>query len=315
MAATLTMKAYMRGLEFNGSAPKPELQDDESVLVEVHAAGINPVDYKADEKMMVGNVTGLDFTGTVVQGGANSGFSEGDEVYGANWGALADFICVKGVKVSLKPQNLSFEQTAALPTAYMTGYQAFMRHGKFEEGNKVLILGASGGCGLAGVQLAKALGASEIVGVCSGKNRDIVMENGATQVIDYRASSVSQEFAEGYFDIVYDCASGSGAGENYYEESESRLKQGGINVILNGPADEWVKFFSGQPSGPDGCRKLILTDGNTGDLRSIAELIENGEFEPILDTVYPFNAESLEAGFAKLKSRRTVGKIVFKMLE
>jgi NADPH:quinone reductase-like Zn-dependent oxidoreductase len=81
-----------------------------------------------------------------------------------------------------------------------------------------LVIGASGGCGLAAVSLARALGAAEIIGVCSGKNRKIVLERGATSVLDYSTTDLNAEFAVGMkqsFDVVYDAASGSGAGENY----------------------------------------------------------------------------------------------------
>ena len=107
-----------------------------------------------------------------------------------------------------------------MPTAYLTGLQA-LRAGGVERDSKVLVIGASGGCGSAGVQLAKALGAREIVGVASGKNAQMVLAQGADRVIDYQTQRVEDEPAD--YDVVYDTATASGAGEDYRASGRARL--------------------------------------------------------------------------------------------
>ena len=109
-----------------------------------------------------------------------------------------------------------------------------------DKGSKTLIIGASGGCGLAGVQLAKALGASEIVGVCSGKNEQVVLDAGATSIVDYKKTTLSKACEDGHFDQVYDCATGSGKKENYFNEADALMKQGGLLVTLNGGLGTWL---------------------------------------------------------------------------
>merc|ERR1711936_211582 len=120
---------------------------------------------------------GLDFAGVgEAVPDTESVFKVGDEVYGTTSGSMAEFAVCKSASTALKPGDLSFEEAAALPTAYITGLQGLRDQGGLQEGDKVLVIGASGGCGIAGVQLAKSLGASEIVGVCSGKNKDMVLK-------------------------------------------------------------------------------------------------------------------------------------------
>merc|ERR1712166_1126546 len=126
--------------------------------------------------------------------------------------------------------TLSFTQAAAMPTAYLTALQGLRDHGKLLEGGKVLVIGASGGTGLPALELAKAMGASEIVGVCSGRNRELVMEHGATRVIDYNTDKLNG----GPFDVIYDAATASGAGEDYKASSKALLvPKTGTYVPLN----------------------------------------------------------------------------------
>ena len=164
--------------------PQPRDPAHGEASVKILAAGINPVDYKAP-KFLVGPIVGLDFCGIIEVAGEGSPFKEGDRVFGTTRGSLAEKALCKCSSMAIAPADLSHEMSAAMPTAYVTSLQALRDHGKLRPGGSVLIIGASGGCGLAGVQIARALGAAKIVGVCSGKNREIVLEHGATDVIDY----------------------------------------------------------------------------------------------------------------------------------
>merc|ERR1711892_1387845 len=309
------MKACVRssnGPSFTDKHPRPtDSPSAWELLVKVRAAAINPVDYKLP-KVMIGPVMGLDYAGVVEAVPATETmFKVGDEVYGSTTGSMVEYAICKASSTALKPKDLSFEEAAALPVAYITGLQGLRDKGGLQEGDKVLVIGASGGCGLAGVQLAKALGASEIVGVCSGKNKDLVMEQGATRVVDYTVEKVGDVFPAEYFDVVYDTATGSGGGEDYFSVSEKLLnkEKKAKNVILNGGLWTWVSYFCGLQKAN---RKLVLTDMNPADLDVLAKMSGTKRIQPpVIFKTFPLDAEGVKKGFDMLQSRRTVGKIVF----
>ena len=105
-------------------------------------------------------------------------------------GSLAQSAVANVDEISKKSSKLSFTEAAALPVTYLTSLQSLRDYGKLAEGGRVLIIGASGGCGISSLQLAKVLKAQDIIGVCSGKNEAIVRENGATDVIDYTKTHI-----------------------------------------------------------------------------------------------------------------------------
>ena len=181
------MKACVRGktgISFRDDWPLPKQPVGDEVLVKVLAASINPVDYKAG-KMILGDVVGLNVCGVVEAVGDQSPFKVGDKVYGNTKGSLAEKTLTKSSLLAKVPPSFSDSENAAIPTVYVTGLEALRNYGGIRKGDSVLVIGASGGCGLAGVQLARALGAGRVVGVCSGKNVGVVMENGADAVVDY----------------------------------------------------------------------------------------------------------------------------------
>src|SRR5213082_3290423 len=177
---------------------KPSPTDDQ-VLVKVHAASVNPYDWHFIEgtpKIMralgVGfrkpkdTRLGVDFAGTVEAVGKNvTQFKPGDEVFGGRGGAFAEYVCPRATRaVALKPASLTFEQAASVNIAGVTALQALRDKGKVEPGQKVLIIGASGGVGTFAVQIAKSFGA-EVTGVCSTAKVDAVRALGADHVVDY----------------------------------------------------------------------------------------------------------------------------------
>jgi len=309
------MKACVRssnGPAFTDKHPRPtDSPSAGELLVKVRAAAINPVDYKLP-KVMIGPVMGLDYAGVVEAVPATETmFKVGDEVYGSTTGSMVEYAICKAASTALKPKDLSFEEAAALPTAYITGLQGLRDKGTVQEGDKVLVIGASGGCGLAGIHLAKALGASEIVGVCSGRNKDLVLEQGATKVVDYTVEKVEDVFTAEYFDVVYDTATGSGGGEDYFSISERLLRKDkkAKNVILNGGLWTWVSYFCGLQKAN---RRLVLTDMNTADLEVLSGLYDSKMIlPPVISKKLLLDAEGVKEGFDMLQSRRTVGKIVF----
>lgn len=310
----LTM-AFRTGVAISLKAPL-----EQRLVVRVLAAGINPVDYKIP-KLVGGPVVGLDFCGEVASVRPDTTpFKLGDLVYGNAQGCLAEYVVCDVDKINFKPRSLSPVEAAALPTAYLTALQGLKKY--LTPGKNVLVIGASGGCGIAALQIARSMGAAEIVGVCSAKNIELVREHGATRVIDYNVDKVSTvhqkwQTPQQFFDVVFDAATGSGGKENYYEESQKVLKPNGKIVCLNGGVSTWLrKFTNFQRADQD----LILTAHSAKDLAELTAMIDSTEekrsgFRPVIAKVFPFDEQNVKSAFDLLKSRRTVGKIVLQMRE
>ena len=342
------MKAAIRtgwtgyNLSFTSKQPIPNADDLKSnqVLIDVKAAAINPVDYKLPRGAL-GPVFGIDFSGTIEAIGTLDSKKQpniinlevGDEVFGKCLGSLAEKCVTDMDELYKKPSFLTFEETAALPVAYLTGIQGLRAGGiemslssesEVNAGKSVLIIGASGGCGIAGLQLLKGFNkktngsVSRVVGICSSKNTNFILENGATEAVDYTNKEDLEDFFSknvGKFDCVYDCSTGSGGKDDaYYEISQSLLKKGstdnvseGLYVAINGKASTWMKGLVGLlPKN----QKLVVTKKSQSDLQLICELLEAGDAKPIVQ-LKSFTKEGVEEGFELLKSRRTKGKIVF----
>jgi len=321
MGGSKFMKATIRrsgGIIFQPfyETPKYPSPDTDEVLVRVRAATINPVDYKIP-KIVGGTVVGLDMAGiieAIAEGENDHGFKVGDSVWGFAWGSLAEFVIAKAGKIAHVPKDFTFAQAAAMPTTYITGYQALRKYGMLQPGGRVLIIGASGGCGTAAIQLAKAFAASEIVGVCSAKNLEAVKEWGATAVINYKEENFADIYGKGEpedkFDVVYDAASSSGKGENYRGQALKVLRHDGQYVPINGTAIMWLRLFC-KCQAPN--TNLFLGDVTTKDLMALTELAADGFVKPVIAETLPFTGEAVKIGFGWLRGRRTVGKIVFDM--
>src|SRR5213078_3792010 len=224
---------------------KPVPNDDQ-VLVKVHAASVNPLDWhfiegtpKIMRAMGVGlrkpkdTRLGVDFAGTVEAVGKNvTQFKAGDEVFGGRDGAFAEYVCPRADRaVTLKPANITFEQAASVNIAGITALQAVRDKGKVQPGQKVLINGASGGVGTFAVQIAKSFGA-EVTGVCSTRNLEMVRSLGADHVIDYTKEDFTKS-AERY-DVILDNVP-------YHSLSECRrvLTPEGKYVMIGGGGAGW----------------------------------------------------------------------------
>src|ERR1700761_9278971 len=185
--------------------PQPP-QADKRMLVKVHAASVNPLDWhymRGEPYVMRAGAgmgtpddihMGVDFAGTVVSVGKDvTRFKPGDAVFGGKGGAFGEYVSVsESGSVAMKPDNMTFEQAAAVPIAAVTALQALRDKGKLRAGQRVLVNGASGGVGTYAVQIAKAYGA-EVTGVCSTKNLSLVKSIGADQVVDY----TQEDFTKG----------------------------------------------------------------------------------------------------------------------
>lgn len=220
--------------------PEP-IVGDRDVLVQVQAAGLNPL----DEKIRLGEfkqilpyklqlILGNDVAGTVLQVGAKvRGFKPGDEVYGRpdqdRIGTFAERIAVAEDDLALKPASASMEEAGSLPLVALTAWQALVEQGNVRPGQKVLIHAGAGGVGSIAIQLAKHLGAT-VATTASGSNAGFVRDLGADIVIDYRTQDFEQ-LLSGY-DLVLD----SLGGENL-EKSLRVLKPGGKAIGISGPPD------------------------------------------------------------------------------
>ncbi|KNC76350.1 hypothetical protein SARC_11143 [Sphaeroforma arctica JP610] len=310
-----TMKACIRdsrgpdGLTRFGDLPKPTASKG-YVVVKVMAACCNPVDYKLPHFIMGGIPMGFDVAG-IVETSESPLYKPGDQVFGNTKSAIAEYSLCDATHLAKKPAYLTWAQAAAMPLAFVTSYQAYKNYCDFDLKDKtVLVIGASGGCGSAGVILAKHMGAKDVVGVCSGKNADFVRGLGATDICDYKSENILDKYGAKHFDVVYDCASSSGGGENYFEESFKVLKDEGQIVALNGPPTSWVrKFIRWEAKG----MKLLLTDNTDAKttLENIFQICGPGLKPPVHDPVYSFDQEGLTAGYKMLQSRRAQGKVAF----
>ncbi|MCW2701858.1 MAG: Alcohol dehydrogenase zinc-binding domain protein [Blastococcus sp.] len=232
---------------------------------------------------------GRNLAGTVEEvGGSATGFTPGDEVYGMATSTFAEYAAVRADKLAPKPTNLSFDEAAAVPVSGCTALQAVRTHGRVEAGEKVLILGASGGVGSFAVQIAKASGA-EVTGVCSTSKVDLVGNLGADHVIDY----TDEDFADRgpRFDVVIDTG-----GNARLSQLRRALTPRGRLVIVGGETDgrllggsdrgiraKVLSLFVGQQMG------TFVTSENAADLMTLRDLIEAGQLTPAVDRTYPLD--------------------------
>ena len=299
---------------------KPEIADDE-VLVRVHAAGVDrgvwhrmtglPYPIRLAEKGLRAPKTpvpGSDVAGVVEAVGNDvTGFQPGDEVFGIGKGAYAEYARAPENKLAPKPANLTFEQAAVVAISGLTALHGLRDHGRVESGQKVLIIGASGGVGTFAVQLAKVFGA-EVTAVCSTTKVDMVRSLGADHVIDY----TRDDFAEGEqrYDVILDIG-----GNASLARLRRALTPKGTLVIAGGETSgRWLGGTDRQ------LRALVLSrfvgqklttfisKENREDLIVLKELIESGKVTPVIDRTYPL-AEAPQA-IRYLEQGHARGKVV-----
>jgi NADPH:quinone reductase-like Zn-dependent oxidoreductase len=282
-----------------GDIDRPEIADDE-VLVRVRAAGVD----RGVWHVMAGlpyplrlagyglrtpknPVPGTDMAGVVEVVGKNvTRFQPGDEVFGIGKGTFAEYTRVFENKLAPKPANLTFEQAAVVAVSGSTALQGLRDHGRVQPGQKVLIIGASGGVGTYAVQLAKAFGA-EVTAVCSTTKVDLVRSLGADHVIDY----MREDFAAGEqrYDVILDIG-----GNASLSRLRSVLSPTGTLVIAGGEtggrwlggSDRQIRAvllsrFVGQTL------RTFINSENHEDLIVLAGLIESGKVAPVIDRRYP----------------------------
>lgn len=302
---------------------KPEIGDDE-VLVRVHAAGVDrgvwhvitglpyPIRLAGYGLRAPKNpLPGADVAGVVeAVGKAVTRFQPGDEVFGIAKGSYAEYVRAPEDKLAPKPANLTFEQAAVVAVSGLPALQGLRDHGRVERGQKVLIIGASGGVGTYAVQLAKAFGA-EVTGVCSTTKVDLVRSIGADHVIDYTHHDFEE--AKRRYDLILDIG-----GNTPLSRLRRALTPKGTLVIAGGETDgRWLGGTDRQLRAlllsPFVGQKLctFISRENHEDMIVLTELIEAGKVTPVIDRTYllsevPEAIRYLEQGNARGKVVITV---------
>jgi NADPH:quinone reductase-like Zn-dependent oxidoreductase len=251
---------------------------------------------------------GRSLAGTIEADGTDmAGFEPGDAVFGICDGSFAEYARVSTDKLAPKPANLAYEEAAAVPISGITALQAVRDHGRVQAGQKVLIVGASGGVGTFAVQIAKAFGA-EVTGVCSTAKVDLVRAIGADHVVDY----TREDFADGKlrYDVILDIG-----GNRRLSHLRRALTAPGRLVIVGGETDgRWLggsdrqiralalSPFVGQKLG------TFVASENADDLIVLRDLIEAGRLAPAVDRTYPLS--EVPAAIRYMLDGRARGKVV-----
>src|ERR1700683_2798096 len=293
---------------------KPTPTDNE-VLIKVRAASVNPLDLFSmrgapllrlipglrapkDQRM------GVDVAGQVETVGRNvTQFKPGDEVFGVCHGAFAEYACATEDKLALKPGNISFEEAAAVPVAAITVLHGLRDKGHIQQGQKVLVDGASGGVGTFAIQIAKSFGA-EVTAVCSTRNVDTARSIGADHVIDYTRKDFTQNGQR------YDLILGANVHHSIFDYRRA-LSPEGIYVVVGG---DLARIFQTMLLAPllsrigNKKKRFFIAKINEKDLVFLKGLLETGRVVPVIDKRYPLSdaAEALRYR----EQRHARGKIV-----
>ncbi len=312
--------------------PEPEMGDGD-VLVEVHAASVNPLDLKIRNGELkpllpykLPLVLGNDLAGIVIKAGKNvRRFKPGDKVFARpdqdRIGAFAEMIAINENDVAKKPHRLDMEQAASVPLVGLTAWQALVGKAGLQAGQKVLIQAGSGGVGTIAIQLAKHLGAT-VATTTSTANVDWVKGLGADVVIDYKKDDFESVFHD--YDVVIDTQGGQ-----TLEKSLLVLKPGGKVISVAGPPEpDFAKEFGAnwfliqamralsfqirRKAKRRGVTYSFLFMKASGDqLRELGSLIDSGAIRPVVDQVFPF--QSTTEALAYVEKGRAKGKVVVKI--
>ena len=301
----------------------PEIGQDE-VLVEVAAAGVDQGVWHLTAGLPMAvrlagygvrrpknRVPGSDVAGTVVAvGDGVSGLRPGDAVYGIARGSFARYAVAEAAKLAPKPDNLTFEQAAATPVSALAALQAVRDQGQVEAGQRVLVLGASGGVGSFAVQIAKAFRA-EVTGVASSAKLDLVRELGADHVVDYTKDDIGPG-GDGY-DLILDIG-----GNRSLRDLRRLLAPRGRLVIVGGEAggrwlggtDRQIRAMLWSPFVGQKLGTFISSENNV-DLAAITELIEAGRVTPAVERTFPLS--EAVAAIDHLRGGGARGKVVLEV--
>lgn len=285
--------------------PKPKADE---VLIKVAFAAVLPIDTKIRQgkvmKKKFPYTPGIAVSGTIVEvGTAVSGFEVGDPVFGrTKGGAYQEFARIPQSQLNYKPKLLTFAKAAAIIAGAETAWKALFTQGKLQSGERVLIQGAAGGVGHIAVQLAKWKEA-EVIGTASSKNQDFLRELGIDQAIDYQTESFETAMTE-QVDLAVDLIGGK-----VQERSLHVLKQGGrlVSLVENAASEE------AKAMGID----LIYSQESPTleDLDKLAELMAAGIVKTVIESVYDFTEEQVQAATMKCETGHGQGRILLRIAE
>ena len=234
-------------------------------------------------------------------------FAVGDAVFGAAKGAFAEYAIAGEKNLVHKPENVSFEDAAAIPTGGLTALQGLRDHGQISSGQHVLIIGASGGVGIYAVQIAKSFGA-QVTAVCGTRNIDMVKSIGADEVIDYTEQDWD---GSGPYDLILDMV-----GERPFELYVKNLTPEGRMVSVGALVMEDMMAFMAKMGGYKASEEEprvfnFMAQFNTDDLTTLAELMASGAVSSVIDRTFPL--EETAAAMTMQGSKRISGKVVVTM--
>ncbi len=294
-------------IKINNDAPVPST-DKNRIIVEVHAASINPFDSKVRAGYMKDmmpltfpTTIGGDFSGVVsAVGDGVTNFKVGDQVYGSalvfagGSGAFAEFALVNTNNASLKPHTTSFEEAAALPLVGSSAVQAIEEHINLQAGQKILIHGGAGGIGHVAIQVAKTHDAY-VATTVSSEDTEFVKQLGADQIIDYKKEQFTSILKD--FDAVFDTVGG-----DVMKQSLQILKKGGVLVSMLGkPNDAEVEKY--------GITAIAQgTKTNFSHLKRLAELVDNNHVK--IHIAKTFSLELIQEAFVYQEEMHLRGKVV-----
>ncbi len=293
-------------VEINKNAPKPAASPRQ-ILVEVYAAGVNPVDWKIREgyiPLQFPATLGGDFSGVIAEVGEGiSKYKKGDEVYGyasilsGGSGSFAEYVSADTKVMALKPKKTSHVEAAALPLTGCSAWQALVDHMGLSRGKKILIHGGAGGIGSIAIQLARHIGAY-VATTVSARDLQYARELGADEAIDYKNQSFEDMLHN--YDAVYDMAGGE-----TYNKSFKVLRKGGIIVsMLEQPRPELMERYGVNAIGQ-------MTQVTSERLSKVAELAEKRVIKIHIDKT--FSLEQTGEALAYQQSGHPRGKVVLKI--
>lgn len=316
------------GLENNlflpaGGAPRPKVANND-VLVEVFSMAINPADYKFPEMGLMAkamfpsrSIPGMDFCGRIVETGSKvDSYKIGEIVFGAKsrklgYGSLGQFMVVSTDQLALMPEGVQVDHAAAIGVAGTTAYQSIKPN--VQEGDKIFINGGSGGTGVWGIQIAKALGC-HVTTSCSTANVELCKRIGADEVIDYKTDGLIKTLQEKgkVFTLVVDNA---GSPTNLYKVSNAfliptgKFVQVSMNTSLGAIGQLTCNFLRpGFLGGGKARYKLLVSKPTADSFKEMGTWMKEGKLKAVIDSTFEF--DDVPKAFVKLKTGRAKGKIV-----
>ena len=299
-------------IEINQNTPSLNLSS-EKILVDIKAAGVNPIDWKIREgymKQMISlqfpSTLGMDFSGIIKEVGkdiSTEEYKQGDEVYGqasvtnGGTGAFAEIALTNADNVALKPKTLNHEEAAALPLVGVSAWQALVENMELSKDQKILIHGGAGGIGSIAIPLAKNLGAY-VATTASSDDKQFVQSLGADKIIDYKSQDFEALVHD--YDAVYDTVGGQ-----TYTKSFNVLKKGGIIIsMLEQPNSELIQRF--------GVKAIFqFTQVNKDRLTQLAQWIDQNNIKMHIDKTFSLDESAMALDYVKDVHPR--GKVILKI--